>query len=173
MKNVIKKAKYNINQIIGYIVKYDESLCMTTEMISSDITNLKLQKLLYYAQCHYVANFNQKLFPDAVVNWKHGPVVQEVYYDFNQFGSNSIASKVVDEDIYDASDVSRNDKDVSFLNAIMNYYNKFSPWALRDMTHDENNGKNPWSVTLNGEEILPETMSKFFNLTEFKKRIEL
>ena len=42
------------------------------------ISNLKLQKLAYYAQGFCLAMHGRPLFPEAIKAWKHGPVVSEL-----------------------------------------------------------------------------------------------
>lgn len=44
-----------------------------------DLTNMKLNKLLYFAQGHYLQRYGKPLFDNAVEAWDHGPVVPEVY----------------------------------------------------------------------------------------------
>jgi uncharacterized phage-associated protein len=45
-----------------------------------DLTHLKIQKLLYFAQGWHLAYFDFPLFEDPVEAWKYGPVVTSVYY---------------------------------------------------------------------------------------------
>jgi len=59
---------------------------LANEESEHDLTNLKLQKLLYYAQGkHLIAN-GDILFDDAVEAWRYGPVVNEVYHALKQCG---------------------------------------------------------------------------------------
>ena len=46
------------------------------------ITNLKLQKLVYYAQAWHLALFDEPLFDDPIEAWVHGPVVSSLYSKF-------------------------------------------------------------------------------------------
>jgi uncharacterized phage-associated protein len=39
------------------------------------ISNLKLQKLLYYSQAWHLAIFDRRLFPERFQAWVHGPVI--------------------------------------------------------------------------------------------------
>lgn len=48
------------------------------------ISNLKLQKLLYYAQGTFLAITNSPLFGDAIEAWMHGPVVPSVYHAYKK-----------------------------------------------------------------------------------------
>ena len=44
------------------------------------LSNLKLQKLLYYAQGHYLGDHAKPLFEDEIEAWVHGPVVRSIYH---------------------------------------------------------------------------------------------
>ena len=46
------------------------------------ISNLKLQKLLYYAQAWHLALYGEPLFRDRIEAWVHGPVVPPVFGAF-------------------------------------------------------------------------------------------
>lgn len=53
----------------------------------NDLTNLKLQKLLYYTQGKYLAQTGEPAFNDKIEAWKYGPVVPDVYHAFKSCGS--------------------------------------------------------------------------------------
>ena len=55
-----------------------------------NITNLKLQKILYYVQGYFLAKFDHPLFPDDIQAWTFGPVVPNVYYHFSIFGPDNL-----------------------------------------------------------------------------------
>ncbi|HYH81999.1 MAG TPA: type II toxin-antitoxin system antitoxin SocA domain-containing protein [Longimicrobium sp.] len=54
------------------------------------ITNLKLQKLVYYAQAWTMAMLGRPLFTEAVEAWAHGPVVDVVYQEYKGHGYNGL-----------------------------------------------------------------------------------
>ena len=54
------------------------------------ITNLKLQKLVYYAQAWAVALLGRPLFSETVEAWAHGPVVDVVYQEYKGHGFGSL-----------------------------------------------------------------------------------
>jgi uncharacterized phage-associated protein len=97
------------------------------------VSNLKLQKLIYYAKGFYQALNNSALFPEALEAWLHGPVVPSVYHAFKAYGSGPI--EVVD---FDSSNLSHDD--LLFLTEIWDLYGQFSAWRLREMSH----GDKPW-----------------------------
>jgi uncharacterized phage-associated protein len=49
----------------------------------SDLTHLKIQKMLYFAQGWHLAYFDVPLFEDPIEAWKYGPVVRPVYRALN------------------------------------------------------------------------------------------
>lgn len=158
----------NIDEVIGCISRYDHCLNMES-MQDSDLTNLKLQKLLYYAQGHYIAEFGNILFEDDLIAWKHGPVVPRIYYRFKSYLENGnhdlIGFSVVESDIYNPKSI--NEESYNFLKRLMNYYNKYSPWGLRNMTHEED----PWRNTDNGSVIQIDLIKQFFGQDVIKNRL--
>jgi uncharacterized phage-associated protein len=100
------------------------------------ISNLVLQKLVYYAQGFWLALYDQPLFPDPICKWQHGPVVPDLYHKYKQFGSGPIpAAEGVDLDKF-PSEVRE------LLDEVYTEYGQFSAWKLRDMTHAEP----PWDA---------------------------
>jgi uncharacterized phage-associated protein len=49
------------------------------------VSNLKLQKLLYYAQAWQLALYDEPLFNDRIEAWVHGPVVPSVYRQYKEW----------------------------------------------------------------------------------------
>jgi uncharacterized phage-associated protein len=47
------------------------------------ISNLKLQKLVYYAQGFALVLLKKPLFPQCIEAWIHGPVVPALYHAYN------------------------------------------------------------------------------------------
>lgn len=102
------------------------------------VTNLKLQKLIYYAQAWYLANFKSPLFKEDFQAWVHGPVVPELYQMFKEKGSMPIATKLKAEDIE-----TQIDKDtLTFLKEVAKLYMPFGAYELEMMTHQEY----PWKI---------------------------
>lgn len=57
-----------------------------------EMSLLKLQKILYYAQGWYLGINGKPLFDDPIYAWKLGPVTKSVYHDLKQFGGKNIAA---------------------------------------------------------------------------------
>jgi uncharacterized phage-associated protein len=131
------------------IARYFVSL--VDEEAGDSISNLKLQKLLYYAQGFHLASVGKPLFPETIKAWAHGPVVPQVYHDYKEYGSNPIPVEKVDLEKYP--------KELrEFLDEVYSVYGQFTASKLRDLTHSEP----PWKETPQSEAIPQEKMQKFF-----------
>ena len=56
------------------------------------ITNLKLQKILYYIQGYFFKHFGEEAFADEIYGWQYGPVVPAAYYQYNHCGACPLKS---------------------------------------------------------------------------------
>jgi len=120
------------------------------------ITNLKMQKLLYYAQAWHLVNFNQRLFRDKILAWKLGPVIEGLYQEWKHFGYSPIKHTNTERE---ASPFSR--PQLKFLEEFFAIYSNLSSTAMVSMTHAEA----PWKNAIaNGEntEISPVEMKEFY-----------
>lgn len=100
------------------------------------ISNLKMQKLLYYAQGEALGLFKAPLFDDVIEAWKHGPVVRSVYTAFKKYQKDSISFAELDS--FNPDELSP--KEHEFLLLIFRKYGSKAAWELRNMTHAES----PW-----------------------------
>lgn len=99
------------------------------EFGGAGLTNLKLQKLLYYEQGYHLAFYGTPLFDEAIEAWMYGPVVPEVYNEFVSFGSSPIA--VADEPVL------LEEQDETLFNNVYDAYRDFSAIGLMNKTHAE------------------------------------
>jgi len=78
---------YSAFDIANYfLLKAQEAQEEDQELIS----NLKLQKLIYYAQGIHLASEGTPLFPDRIEAWTYGPVVPTLYHHYKTYGSSGI-----------------------------------------------------------------------------------
>jgi uncharacterized phage-associated protein len=54
------------------------------------VNNLKLQKLLYYAQAWHLALHDEPLFPEKFQAWMSGPVIPALYWRFKPFSFHDL-----------------------------------------------------------------------------------
>jgi uncharacterized phage-associated protein len=116
------------------------------------ISNLKLQKLAYYAQGFALALLDKPLFSEPIEAWIHGPVVPALYHEYKGFGSGALPPPV-------ALDFAKYDLGTrELLDEVYAIYGQFAAWKLRDMTHQEP----PWRDTPTGEEITHDALCAYF-----------
>ena len=68
------------------------SLIDRANQLGHEVTNLKLQKLLYIAHGTMLGFYGKPLLEGAFSAWKYGPVMEPLYHDLKVFGSDSIKS---------------------------------------------------------------------------------
>lgn len=95
------------------------------------ISNLKLQKLAYYAQGFYAALFGKPLFNESIEAWTHGPVVPDLYHVYKEHGSGSIPPP----GDFDSSVLAP--EELGLIQEVFEVFGQFSAWKLRNMTHEE------------------------------------
>lgn len=109
------------------------------------ISNLQLQKILYYIQRKYLKN-GSIAFDDAIEAWQFGPVVPDVYYYYCGFGAMKIYYSWENYEISDA--------DKAIIDPIVESKRILPPWTLVEETHQPggawdqiyNNGKGNHSL---------------------------
>jgi uncharacterized phage-associated protein len=125
------------------------------EAEDEELSNLKLQKLLYFAQGHHLARDGRPLFDGEIRAWSQGPAVPEVYH---AFGHGLI--ELPDSDPFQWEQVDPGTAE--FLGQIWNTYGGYSAGRLREMTRDE-----PWRRAWRGSDehggvIAPGDMQRYF-----------
>lgn len=114
-----RKRIYSALEIAKYVI----NKC-TIE--AHPVSNLQLQKILYFLQRDYLQKDSVVLFSDNIQAWQFGPVVSEVYYQYCGFGSMGITMKYESE--VDEADKAR-------IDLIVEEKRDKDPWDLVEETH--------------------------------------
>lgn len=122
----------------------------------SDISNLKLQKLLYFAQGFSLARRSKPLFYGEIQAWAHGPVVPDVYRAYKNSGDKPI----VFDDEFDFSSFPDDVNDL--LASVWRTFGAFSAWRLREITHQEGPWRDCYDSSEMGTVIPIESMELYF-----------
>ena len=138
------------------IAEYFLSLCNCSDDSGDLISNLKIQKLVYYAQGFSLAIRNKPLFREPIQAWPHGPVVPDLYKKYKEFGNGPLPTENLNIDLH------KYPKDVKeLLDEVYDIYGQFSAGKLRNMTHEES----PWRTTYQAgksNEISHEKLKEYF-----------
>lgn len=96
------------------------------------VSNLKLQKLLYYIQGWHLAFRGVPAFDDPIEAWVHGPVVRSVYGSYKQYRWNPIVEEIAVDPI---------EPDLKAItDSVLEAYGGESGYQLEIRTH----GEPPW-----------------------------
>jgi uncharacterized phage-associated protein len=99
------------------------------------ISNLKLQKLLYYCQGWHLAIMDQPLFEDPVQAWVHGPVVPSAFQEYRKYGWSPIPAGTAPAEMPAES--------VGVIGEVIQVYGDWSAAQLEQLSHEES----PWRDT--------------------------
>jgi len=123
----MKKNSYEI--IADYFIGFANET-------GSLITNLKLQKLVYYAQAWSLGLNNNELFSEEFEAWVHGPVLRDLYNKYRTNKWNPINKDVK------LSEVKKqlNEDNLKLLQEVADTYFELDAYKLEKLTHNEE----PW-----------------------------
>ncbi|MGP1412228.1 MAG: Panacea domain-containing protein [Peptoanaerobacter stomatis] len=137
------------------------------------ISNLKLQKLLYFIQASFLVNNpDEPCFSDNIEAWDFGPVVPNVYREYKMFGANHINHtseyvKIDDDNFwnseleyYDDNIIDKCDKKI--IRDVLDAFSNYTASQLVEITHNQD----PWVDTYekySNNIISNEKILKYFN----------
>lgn len=133
------------DQTYSYQLVSDYFIALANET-QTPITNLKLQKLVYYAQAWNLAILDKQLFSEDFEAWIHGPVIPALYQSYSAFSWRPIVRDDLNEDSLQAivaefsPDVLKVIKDVEYE------YFGMEAYELEKLTHNED----PWIISRDG-----------------------
>ena len=112
---------YSALDVANYIV----NKCVADK---KPISNLQLQKILYFLQKEFLQKKHRPLFTDEIEAWPFGPVVRSVYYKFCGFGASPLFE-------LSKKDINFDPDDKSLINNIVESNRRKNPWDLVEDTH--------------------------------------
>lgn len=159
---------YNVMDVAQFIVNYSHEKGFA-------ITNLKLQKLLYYVQAAFLLEKDDVCFDGRIENWRHGPVINEVYQNFKKYSNRNIDYQEKYESVYISDDFivsvktnkysenpinkKENIYDKSIIRKVVESYSNIDSWDMVSKTHEED----PWRFdSVLNEEITVNSIKRFF-----------
>lgn len=104
------------------------------------ISNLQLQKILYFCQLESYRRSGTPLFCDDFEAWRYGPVIPSVYRLFSIFGGLAISSRVKEPE-------NLSSRERSLIQSVARRLRMLRPWELVAETHSDGS---PWDLTYRG-----------------------
>lgn len=105
------------------LAKYIVTKCVNDKHA---ISNLQLQKILYFIQVDSYKRYNKPAFKDDFEAWQFGPVIPDVYYYFCSFGGMPIWNTYSYEEV---------PADEENINRIVEEKRALRAWDLVEQTH--------------------------------------
>lgn len=137
---------YSVHKLAKYIIRKSAAEEMP-------VSNLQLQKILYYIQGYSYKNFDEAAFDEPIYRWPYGPVVPEVYFEYNKNRAAKIHPNEGETD-----EIRLNRKHKKVFDAVINKCIPIRPGELVEKTHMER----PWKETTDEKEISNELICEFF-----------
>lgn len=124
---------YSALQIAEYVIKYS-----TSQRVP--VSNLRLQKVLYFIQAEFLVSKNSPCFNDRIEAWGLGPVIPTVYRKYKIFGASSIP-------VPNITNAGRgiSKEDIELINEMVDQCNHYSTSSLVEITHKQS----PWIKAYN------------------------
>jgi len=113
-----------------------------------DLSQMKLQKLAYYAHGWSLGLRGQPLFAEPVQAWRYGPVILSLRREFRDVGRDPIRRKAREVSYEDGRfreyepEVTPETEEVELLAGVWDIYKDFTPIQLANLTHRPGT---PWS----------------------------
>ena len=117
-----------------FIVRADE------DGIEAEMTNMKVQKLLYYTQCLHLALYDEPLFDEVIQAWRYGPVCPPAYRFYSEFEANQLPIPSKEYLLQIPKEKKK------LLEEVWEYFGGYHAYRLSGMTHLEF----PWKKARKG-----------------------
>ncbi len=135
---------YSANTVSKYIIMYCNRNGKT-------ISNLKLQKILYFVQAEFLVVKDQPCFAERIEAWDFGPVVPDIYHRYKIYGSANIPF-VLQNDTFPFST-----EDQKLIDGIIDECSKYAASTLVEITHNQSPWKDAYrpycNATISNESI--------------------
>ena len=158
---------YKVLEVCRHIINY----CNEKDY---SVSNLKLQKILYFVQALFVAKTESKepCFEEKIEAWDFGPVVPVAYYEYKQFGSADIPkiNSYFEIDLNEKFKLKRVDyvddiislEDKELIDKMVDRLSDYSTTKLVSITHKQTPWKEAYECGKNTV-ITNESIRRYFN----------
>ena len=157
---------YNVLDVSRFVINY----CNGKKYL---ISNLRLQKLLYFIQAYFLKNGEEPCFSENIEAWNFGPVVPCVYYEYKKYGNSNIPEvqnfmTVVQQDgkirivKMKFNDSVIDEKDRVVIQSIIDSLSRYSTTDLVNVTHNQSPWKDAYVPNKRRRIITNEAIRSFF-----------
>lgn len=151
---------YDVARIAEYIVNYSNEK-------GYGISNLKLQKVLYFVQGIFLREYGKVCFYEPIEAWDYGPVVPVAYRIYKHYGSTDIFSISFDGDVLQLfkkdtyANFNIKEEHKLLIKKVVDLLSEYDALELVEITHKQAPWKDSYIRGFNNE-INVETIRRFF-----------
>ena len=127
-------ARYKVLDVSKYVINRSNEK-------GYGISNLKLQKLLYFIQAYFLLKRGYPCFGETIEAWNFGPVIPVAYREFKMFGNTNIPNQTLDFPFLD--------EDLPLIDGVVDYFSDRSSMDLVWITLHQK----PWMDAYSGGQI--------------------
>lgn len=126
---------------------------------TGEISTMKLQKLVYYAQAYKLGWTGERMYHDPVHAWTNGPVI------YTLFKQHEGQFSVTADHFPDADSSNLTTTDQKVIGAVLEGLSGLTGWELRCRTHEEEPWRNAYrpSDERHHREITTEEMASYYH----------
>ncbi len=158
---------YNVLDVCRYVINYSNEK-------DYGISNLKLQKILYFIQAYFLSytESHKPCFAEEIEAWDFGPVVPAAYHEYKQYGSGDIPTitSYINFDVDNIWEISRVDfnddciceDDKAIINGVVDKFSDYSATDLVTLTHNQAPWKDAYEPHKN-KEITIDAIRRYFS----------
>lgn len=95
------------------------------------------------------------MFPEPIEAWAHGPVVRELYHEYQNYGPIPLPTPAG----FEPDEIDERTRQL--LEEVYEVYGQYSAWGLQNFSH----GEAPWTDTPYNRVIPVDTMRHYFAST--------
>lgn len=131
------------------------------EKTGEPVTNMKLQKLLYYSYAWVLVESNnqQQLFSEPIQAWKYGPVVPPVYELYQDCGADNIKQVSKDHRIEYINDINQK----LIVEDVFKIYGTKTALQLVELSHCEPPWRDSYQENVRDIVISRQAIFKYFS----------
>ena len=111
------------------------------------ISQIKLQKLIYFAHGFYLAVKEKPLVNEKIEAWQYGPVIPLVYHRFKNWGNNEITRVLIDK----SDGLMISEEVIEFLDLVWHKFSRYSASELVNLSHEKDG---PWHKAIEKSKAL-------------------
>ena len=134
-----------------------KNICLKLMKNNEKITNLRLQKFLYFIQVFCLIKYDTPAFNEKIEAWPYGPVVPEAYFAYKRMELRLNVNEpiILDEKIEIA------------ITQVTEMFSGWNDFSIVDLTHEYSIWKNKINSVLSGKEMTIGEI-KDFHIEKFK-----